>query len=172
MYLCKMISFYFLHIKQQQLLLQRLFLVWKPPSDSLSDCLLISAGLHVSVAPLSIFIRGHASISLATLFPLPLIRPLASFPFLSWHWADLRPEGSKRDRGREDWRKLEGGRKHERKELERARGREGWAREGGKRQRVKQWSGCSRYRQGKGERSAKTQGEKERMGGKERGSPY
>lgn len=132
MYVGKMFVFYIQQQQQQQRVLSlgaaETVLGLKRPFDSLS------VRLHVSVAPLSIFIRGCASISLTTLsLVLPPTRPLASFPFLSWHWADLWPEGSKRDRGREDWRKLEGGRKHERKELENARGREhageGWARE-------------------------------------------
>lgn len=130
------------------------------------------SGLHVSVAPSSSFRRGRASISHTTIFPIvPPIHPSA-FLF-SRHWTDLRPEGSKRDRGREDRSKLEGGRKHERKELKRERGRaqagEGWA---GDRNRVKQWSGCSCSRLGRGRRSAETWREPERMGGNERGSPW
>lgn len=63
-----------------------------------------------SLAPWSSITRGCTSIShnslLSRLTPTPL-------PILSWHRTDLRPEGSKRDR--EDWSKLEWGRKHERR---------------------------------------------------------
>lgn len=129
-------------------------------------CVLISAGLHFPVAAPTIFTRSHASISLTTLSPF-LPPPLASFPFLSWHWAALWPEGSKRDWGREDRRKKSTGRREETWK-EGARGREGWEKERNC-QRVEQWSGCSCYRQGKGERSAKTTN-KRKWGGNQDGA--
>lgn len=62
-------------------LLQRLCLVQKPPFDSPYVHLLISAGLHVSVAPPSIFIRGCASFSLTALSPfLPPTHPAGLLP--------------------------------------------------------------------------------------------
>lgn len=87
MYLCKMIAFCFLHIQQQRLFsvaAAETGLGLKGSFLTLSVRLLISAGLHVSVAPPSSFIRGHASISLTILSPIlpPTHPPALSPPFL------------------------------------------------------------------------------------------
>lgn len=126
--------------------LQRLCLVCRPPFNS-------------SI----ILIRCYASISLATLSPFhPPTCPRASFSPLSWHWADLQPEDSKR--GIEDGRKVKGGRKHESKTLEKERVWEGGGARERKRQTVKQWSGCSCYHQGNRGRSAETEKERKEKG--------
>lgn len=82
MHVCKMFIFYIQQQQQQQWVLSvgvaETVLGLKRPFDSLSVRPLISAGLHVSVAPLSIFMRGCASISLTTLsLVLPPTRPLS-----------------------------------------------------------------------------------------------
>ena len=119
----------------------------------------ISAGLHVLylVYPSSKRLCLYLSHNPSSYPPSRLF----SFSLLALGWSAAWgfKDGLREGGLAKNWK--EGGRRHERKELERARGREamqageGWARER-KHQNVKQWSGCSCHHQGKGGRSAKT----------------
>lgn len=120
-YYIKMFRFHFLHKQQQGSSSQ----LGREAFDLLSVCSSLQAWMFSAAPPPSSFTRGRGPISVTittttTLSPFlshpPTHRPLASFPFPSWHWADLRPEGFKGGIVvREDPSKLEGGRKHERK---------------------------------------------------------
>lgn len=174
---CRMMSFCFLHKHQQRLFsvgaaeavlgLKATF--WLPFCQSVHlhrPACFCSSSIHLHKR-LCLYLPHHP-FSLTHNQP-PALSPPFLFSTGTGLICGLRVQ--RRIEGREDWRKLEGGRKHERKELESTRGREqareGWARER-KRQSVKQWSGCSCYHQGKGGRSAKAwrERERERMGGK------
>lgn len=138
----------FLHIQQQrvflQLVLQRLCLAWKA-TPWLFFCLFAHlCGPSCFCGSLIQLHKRPFPCLLHHPFSLPHTYPPSRFTFLfspgTWLICGLRVQRG--DWGREDRSKLEGGRKHERKELGRARGREqaGEGRGGQERENAREWS--------------------------------